>query len=121
MRVRDQPGSPSERLEAVLEAYGLIAHESRGHHDTELAALLHRDEHVAQAEQKLRRLIRELVAEAAKAGAVRDDISADELASFCLHALTAAGGVPSKAAVRRLVAVTLAGMRPPGSRGAAGH
>jgi AcrR family transcriptional regulator len=117
--VRDQPGSPSERLEAVLEAYGLIAHESRGHHDTELAALLHRDEHVAQAEQKLRRLIRDLVAEAANAGAVRDDISADELASFCLHAVTAAGGVPSKAAVRRLVAVTLAGMRPPGSRGVA--
>ncbi|MDQ3980798.1 MAG: TetR/AcrR family transcriptional regulator [Actinomycetota bacterium] len=117
--VRDQPGSPAERLEAVLEAYGLIAHESRGHHDTELAALLHRDEHVAQAEQKLRRLIRDLVAEAAKAGAVRDDISADELANFCLHALTAAGGMPSKAAVRRLVAVTLAGMRPPGSGGVA--
>lgn len=31
----------------------------------------------------------------------------------CLHALTAASSLPSKAAVRRLVAVTLAGLRPP--------
>jgi hypothetical protein len=36
-----------------------------------------------------------------------------ELASYCLHALTAAGTLPSKAAVRRLVTVTLAGLHPP--------
>jgi hypothetical protein len=35
----------------------------------------------------------------------------DELASFCLHAITAAGSLPSKTAVRRLVTVTLAGLR----------
>src|SRR6266540_1980443 len=34
--VRDQAGDPGERLEAVLEAYALIAHESHGHHDSEL-------------------------------------------------------------------------------------
>ncbi len=34
------------------------------------------------------------------------------LASYCLHALKAAHGLPSKAAVRRLVAVTLSGLRP---------
>jgi hypothetical protein len=34
------------------------------------------------------------------------------LAGYCLHALTAANGLPSKAAVDRLVAVTLAGLRP---------
>jgi AcrR family transcriptional regulator len=34
-------------------------------------------------------------------------------ASYCLHALGAAGGMPSKAVVRRLVTVTLAGLRPP--------
>jgi hypothetical protein len=32
---------------------------------------------------------------------------------FDLHALTAASRLPSKAAVQRLVAVTLAGLRPP--------
>ncbi len=35
-----------------------------------------------------------------------------ELASYCLHALTAAGALRSDAAVRRLVDVTTAGLRP---------
>ena len=34
----------------------------------------------------------------------------DQLATYCLHALTAAGNVSSKAAVRRLVKITLAGL-----------
>jgi hypothetical protein len=58
-------------------------------------------------------LIRDLLIEAAKTGNVRDDVAPRELASYCLHALAAASGLPSKAAVRRLVAVTLAGLRPP--------
>jgi len=41
-------------------------------------------------------------------------IAPDELAGYCLHALTAAGNLPSEAAVRRLLAVTMAGLRPPG-------
>jgi AcrR family transcriptional regulator len=106
-RIRDQDGDAAQRLEAVLEAYALISHH---HHGTELAALLHRGEHVARAQAKLCELIRSLLAEAAKAGAVRDDIEPGELASYCLHALAAAGSLPSKAAVRRLVTVTLAGL-----------
>ncbi len=107
--VRDQAGDAGERLKAVLEAYALI---SREHHDTELAALLHRGEHVARVHQQLRHLIRDLLTEGAEAGELRDDVAPDELASYCLHALTAAGSLPSKAAVRRLVAVTLAGLHP---------
>src|SRR6266545_2876194 len=110
---RDQAGDPGERLEAVLEAYALIAHESQGHHDTELAAFLHRDEQAARAQQHLKDLIRDLLTAAAATGDVRDDVAPDELASYCLYALAAAGSLPSKAAVRRLVAVTLAGLRPP--------
>jgi AcrR family transcriptional regulator len=110
--VRDQAGGAGERLEAVLEAYALISHESRGHHDTELAAFLHRDEQVARAQRQLRDMIRDLLTEAAQTGDVRDDVAPDELASYCLHALEAAGSLPSKAAVRRLVTVTLAGLRP---------
>jgi AcrR family transcriptional regulator len=110
--VRDQPGDAGERLEAVLEAYALISHESHGHHDTELAAFLHRDQHLARAEGQLRHLIRGLLTEGAEAGVLRDDVPPDELAGYCLHALAAARGLPSKAAVRRLVAVTLAGLRP---------
>ncbi len=114
--VRDQADGAGERLEAVLEAYALISHESRGHHNTELAAFLHRDKQVARAEHQLRAMIRDLLTEAAKTGDVRDDVAADELASYCLHALTAAGSLPSKAAVRRLVTVTLAGLQPPSDR-----
>jgi AcrR family transcriptional regulator len=109
--VRDQAGDPGERLEAVLVAYALISHESHGHDDG-LAAVLHRDPQVARAQHQLRDMLSDLVAEAAKAGHVRDDVAPDELASYCLHALSAAGSLPSKAAVRRLATVTLAGLRP---------
>jgi AcrR family transcriptional regulator len=113
--VRDQAGRAAERLEAVLEAYALISHErfSHEHPGPELAALLHRGVHVAKAQQQLIDLIRDLLTEAAQTGDVRDDIAPEELASYCLHALTAAGSLPSKAAVRRLVTVTVAGLRPP--------
>jgi AcrR family transcriptional regulator len=110
---REQAGDPSERLAAVLEAYALIHYELRIAHGTEIAALLHRGEHVVRARQHLRDFIRDLLSVAAQTGDVRDDIAADELATYCLHSLTAAGALPSKAAVRRLVAVTLAGLRPP--------
>ena len=36
-----------------------------------------------------------------------------ELAGYCIHTLTAASDLSTKAAVRRLVAVTLDGLRPP--------
>jgi hypothetical protein len=58
-------------------------------------------------------MIRELITEAAETGDLRDDVAPDELASYCLHALTAASSLPSKAAVRRLVTVILSGLRPP--------
>jgi len=109
--IRDQAGDPGERLEAVLEAYALISHERHG---TELVALLHRGEHVARAQQQLSDLVRDLLTEGAETGDLRDDVAPDELAGYCLHALTAACSLPSKAAVRRLVRVTLAGLRPRG-------
>jgi AcrR family transcriptional regulator len=107
--VRDSTGGrPVDRLEAVLVAFGLL---SRQHHDTELAALMHRGDHVAHAQRHLHRLVEDLIAEAAEHGEVRDDVAPAELATYCLHALTAAGNLPSQAAVRRLVAVTLGGLR----------
>ena len=111
-RLRDGDGDARERLEAVLEAYALICHH-RGQHAAELAAFLHRDEHAARAQRRLTDIVRDLLTEAADTGDVRVDIAADELASYSLHALAAAGSLPSEAAVRRLVAVTLSGLRPP--------
>ena len=111
---RDRADANGDRIEAVLEAYALIAHDSIGHPDSELAAFLHRDEqiHVADARLQLRGMVRELLAEGAANGHVRDDVPPEELADFCLHALAAASSLPSKAAVRRLVEVTVAALRP---------
>jgi AcrR family transcriptional regulator len=109
--VRDHAGDAVEGLEAVLEAFALISHETHGHHNRELATFLHRDEQVVRAQKELRNMIRGLLTEGAKTGELRGDVAPDELASYCLHALTAASTLPSKAAVRRLVAVTLAGLR----------
>jgi AcrR family transcriptional regulator len=118
--LRDGPGEPGERLAAVLERYALIHHEFAAHHQhgrranrgTEIAALLHRGEHVARAQQHLSDFMRDLLSECADAGDVRDDVAPDELANYCLHTLTAASSLPSKAAVRRLVTVTLSGLLP---------
>jgi AcrR family transcriptional regulator len=107
--LRSQSGAPPDRLEAVLNAYATIEHE---HHGTELAALLHRGEHVVRAQQHLLDFIRDLIADSVASGAIRDDVAPDELASYCVHALTAAAGLPSRSAVRRLVSVTMAGLRP---------
>jgi len=109
--VRDQAPGPARQLEAVLEVFAMIQYE---HHGTELAALLHRGEHVTRAQQQLHAFVSDLLIEGVKAGSVRDDVAPGELASYCLHALTAGGGLQSRAAVRRLLAVTLAGLRPPG-------
>ncbi|MFI0937206.1 TetR/AcrR family transcriptional regulator [Streptomyces sp. NPDC021020] len=96
------------RLAAVLDTYALIQHEHPAH---DLSAALHRGEHVAGAEQHLADFLAGLIAEAAAAGEVRDDIPPDELARYCLAAATAARALPTKAAVHRLVRATLAGLR----------
>ena len=115
--VRDRAGDAGERLEAVLEAYALLSHErhSHEHPGPELAALLHRGVHVTRAQKQVHDMIKDLLIEAAQTGDVRDDVAPDELASYCLHAFRAANSLPSKAAVRRLVTVTLAGLRPSSS------
>ena len=68
---------------------------------------------VARAQQHLLAFIGDLVIEGAKAGDLRNDIAPAQLATFCIHALTAANSLPSKAALRRLVTLVLAGLQPP--------
>ena len=113
-QLRDQAGNANQRLEAVLEAYALIRHgRVRHEHDhAEIATLVHRREHITHAQQHLREFIGDLLRECAQTGDVRDDIAPTELATYCLNALEAAADLPSMAAVRRLVSVTLAGLRP---------
>jgi AcrR family transcriptional regulator len=106
--IRAGSGDPSQRLAAVLGQYASNLYEQRG---SEIAALLHRGEHVARARHRLHGFIRDLISEGADAGTLRDDVAPDELASYCLHALTAAASLRSKAAMRRLVLVTVDGLR----------
>ena len=100
---------PGDRLEAVLHEYATL---SRRHDDgSDLAALLHQGEHVSRADAHLQEFITTLLREAAGRGEARDDIPAGELAAYCLHALTAASGLSSEAALGRLINVTLTGVR----------
>ncbi|MFI7040857.1 TetR/AcrR family transcriptional regulator [Microbispora rosea] len=109
-----EPAEPAVvRLRAALRTFAEIQYHSARHHGGELAALLHRGEHVDRVRHRLREFVENLIAEAAQDGDLRDDVAAGELAGYCLHALTAAGTVDSHDAVHRLVAVTLAGLGTP--------
>jgi AcrR family transcriptional regulator len=110
---RDGAGDAADRLAAVLHAYAEIAREPHERHGAELVASLHASAHVAQAHDRLRRLVHDALADAVASGDVRDDIGVEELAGYCLHALSAARNLTSPAAARRLVVLTLAGLRPP--------
>jgi AcrR family transcriptional regulator len=144
---RDRAADPGERLEAVLETYAAITYErtrrhraghtraahtgaaqharqhhgglshSHDRHSGEIAALVHRSEHVTGVEARLIDFVSDVLKEAAKSGKVRRDVPPHELARFCLDALGAARALPSRPAVRRLVAMTLAGLRPTKGRG----
>ncbi len=109
--LRESPGGASTRLAAVLKTYALIAYQ-RGRCGSDLSALVHRGEHVAHAQGQLIALIADLLTEVAAAGELRTDVPPEELATYCLHALTAASAMPSAAAVERLVTVTRSGLRP---------
>jgi AcrR family transcriptional regulator len=106
--LRDHARDPGEGLEAVLEAYALIQYQ---HHGTELEASLHQGAYVAEAQRRLHGFVQDLLSEGARSGYVRDDVPPDELASYSLRALATASTLPSKAAVGRLVSVTLTGLR----------
>jgi AcrR family transcriptional regulator len=106
--IRTGDGPAAEKLEAVLFSF---AERARGHPD-HLAAALHRSHHVHHARAHLTAVVADLIGEGVAEGAVRADVAADELAVFVVHALAAAPALPSKAAVKRLVEVTLSALRP---------
>jgi len=107
--VRDRVHEPIKCIDAVFEAFALMAYRR---HSAELPAFLHHAGHVARTQRELAAFIAGLIAEAASTGDLRNDVAAEELAEYCVHALSAAGTLESPAAVRRLVRVTVAGLRP---------
>jgi AcrR family transcriptional regulator len=108
-RIQQRTADPVARLQAVLRRYADICRKRRRHGDDELAAVLHRSPQVRKSQRQLHDLISALVADAAEAGAVRQDVPAEELASYCVHALTAAGD-SSTTAIDRLVDVVRTGI-----------
>jgi AcrR family transcriptional regulator len=107
-----QAEDSTERLEAVAHGYAGICHHRAQHGTLELSALTHQPEHVAGPEKQLRDLFARLIEDAASTATVRTDITSEELATYCLHALGAASTLPTQAAVQRLVALTLTALRP---------
>ncbi|MBE1584091.1 TetR/AcrR family transcriptional regulator [Nonomuraea angiospora] len=111
-RAGERESDAGQRLEAMLETYALIHRQMAGHGlSPDLVTLLHRSHDAGHARQQLHAMLRDALADAVRAGVIRDDVAADELATFCLHALQAAAALPSEAAVQTLVALTLAGLR----------
>ena len=104
-----EAASPGHRLEAVLRAYASLSR--RGDHGGDVSSALHASEHAAQAHVRLNEFVTGLIREAVGRGEVRADVPAAELAAFCLHALTAAADLTSKAALDRLVTVALSALR----------
>ena len=111
LEVTERAADPADRLRGVLEAYAQMVNDAAKHHGTDLSAVIHRPDRITHTEHRLHQLVQELIADASSAGSVRSDVAAGELATYCLNALMAAGRLPSKAAVRRLVLVTLSGLR----------
>jgi AcrR family transcriptional regulator len=107
--IQQRTADPVARLQAVLGRYADICRKRRRHGDDELAAALHRSPQVRKSQRQLHDLISTLVAEAAAAGTVRQDVPAEELASYCVHALAAAGN-SSATAIDRLIDVVWAGI-----------
>jgi len=108
-RIEQRTADPVTRLQAVLRRYADICRKRRRHGDDELAAVLHRSTQFRKSQRQLDDLISTLVAEAAAAGAVRQDVPAEELARYCLHALAAAGN-SSTTAIDRLLDVVWTGI-----------
>jgi AcrR family transcriptional regulator len=120
-RIQQRTADPVARLQAVLRRYADICRKRRRHGDDELAAVLHRSAAVRKLQRQLLDLISGLVAEAAAAGAVRQDVPAEELASYCVHAIAAAGN-SSTTAVDRLLDVVWTGITStPSTRPYRGH
>jgi len=111
--VRDREAAPGRRLAAVLAAYVRLVREQPPGLGSAAGPAVGADD--SSARGRLLGLFAELLAQAADAGAIRDDIAPQELAGYCLHSLGAAAEPVSGSAraTERLLAVVLAGLDPP--------
>jgi AcrR family transcriptional regulator len=109
--IRARSSDPAAQLREVLTGYAHMSRRRGGAVDS-IAASLHSGPHAAQAVDQVSTLVTDVLKACVGSGAVRTDVPPGELAAYCLHALSAVGPATSGAALRRLVAVTLDGLRP---------
>ncbi|MFE4668711.1 hypothetical protein ACFRI7_25120 [Streptomyces sp. NPDC056716] len=110
MRTWTKLPSPSARKSSTLVSAISRARPMTTRRSAVIAALVHRGEPIARAQQQLTALFADLLTRAGAAGALHSDAPPGELANYCLHALAAAGSAPDPAAVQRLVDLTCAGL-----------
>ena len=113
---RERSSGARERLVAVLATYAAVARQADRPPVLDISEALHRRTHVADARRRLHELVKDVLEGAASAGAIRADVPADELATYCIHALSAARSLDSSTSVERLVELTLAGLAVPARR-----
>lgn len=110
-QVAEGPADPADRLRLVLQTYGRICQQRGRQGADSLVAALHRGDQAASHERQLRDLLVGLLSDAVDAGVVRNDMPLEELASFSLHALTAAGEADTPEATTRLTDLVMSGLR----------
>ena len=100
-------GSPMERLARILTIHA----RNLGRHKGEVAAMLHGSGHVAHAWRHLTASLSALIRDGVSAGEIREDVEPDDLANYCLSAVSGASHLRSQAQVDQIVAVTLSGLK----------
>ena len=108
--LRARPLPVGSRLVAVLHAYASICFHRERHSSPDISALVHRHPEVADAENRLRGLVADLLNEAAPEELVRTDLGTEVLSAYCLHALGAAGQAADEEQVRSVVRLVLDGL-----------
>lgn len=106
--VTERYSDPGARLDALLHSYAALRAEQP---QDGVAVSLHEGDHISEAGRELHALLTDLLAELASTGDVVAHVPPGELATFVLHALSAASRMPSREAVDRLVERTMAGLR----------
>jgi len=109
-RAVDRAPDAGAALRTLLERYGQIAYQRTRNGGPDLHNLLHQGGRHEEQEAKLLALVARVIRDAQESGEVRDDVTADVLAAYCVAALGAAGHL-LKASIPDLCRTVMTGLR----------
>ena len=101
---RSSAASAAEGLRRVLAGYAHICFHRGTANAPDLSGLVHSGDQHEKHQSQLHHLFAGAITAAQHDGQMRVDVNAHELAAYCINALPAAGQLPSRAALARLVA-----------------